>query len=220
MFAYLRSAFSLKRFKNKNVSIFALWDKESCFTDFSEIRRFSKLISSSVGKYSRVNPGCILFHTQVGNFTAIGRNTNIGLGQHPTNYISTQNIFYKKNNLNNKWVSEINFPRKITIIGNDVWVGINVIIMDGVKIGDGAVIGAGSIVTKDIPPYAIAVGVPAKVVKYRFTDEVIVELLRIKWWSFSDDQISKFVEIFRIENLSLSDLKRFNISNETNNTRS
>ena len=79
---------------------------------------------------------------------------------------------------------------KKTVIGNDVWVGKNAIIMAGVRIGNGAVIGSGAVVTKDVPPYAIVGGVPARIIKYRFTEEQIVELEKIQWWNWSDEDIA------------------------------
>jgi acetyltransferase-like isoleucine patch superfamily enzyme len=197
MIQYLKTIFSLDRFFSKRVSFYAIWDSKSSFTKYSEIRRFSKLKNSVIGKYSRVNPGCKLANTTVGNFTAIGRDTTIGLGQHPLNYISTQNIFYKKNKLNNNWAQHIDFSSKPIMIGNDVWIGVESLIMDGVKIGDGAVIGARSVVTKDVPPYAIVVGQPAKIIKYRFENDVIERLLEIKWWNFSDEEISDKIYFFR-----------------------
>ncbi len=81
-------------------------------------------------------------------------------------------------------------------IGNDVWIGQNVIILPGVTIHDGAVCAAGAVVTKDVPPYTIVAGVPAKPIKRRFTDEVIEKLLEIRWWDWSDDRINKNLEYF------------------------
>ncbi|MNI40841.1 Chloramphenicol acetyltransferase [compost metagenome] len=75
------------------------------------------------------------------------------------------------------------------VIGNDVWIGANAVILPGVTLGDGAVIGAGAVVTKDVPPYAIVGGVPAKVIRYRFTPEEIEVLLRIKWWEWEIEEI-------------------------------
>jgi acetyltransferase-like isoleucine patch superfamily enzyme len=207
--SYINSFFSLKKFFYKNVSFFAIWDSKSTFTQFSEIRRFSKLKNSVVGKYSRVNPGCKLANTIVGNFTAIGRDTTIGLGQHPLNYVSTQNIFYKKNNLKNNWIHQIDFSSKPIIIGNDVWIGVESLIMDGVKIGDGAVIGARSVVTKDVPPYAIVVGQPAKIIKFRFENDVIERLLEIKWWNFSDEEISDMIYFFREPNVTIEIINKY-----------
>ena len=78
-----------------------------------------------------------------------------------------------------------------TVIGNDVWIGKRAIIKAGVKIGDGAVVGAGAVVTKDVPPYAIVAGVPAKIIKYRFDEDTIAQLLKTKWWNLSDEELEK-----------------------------
>lgn len=209
MFSYLINFFSLKKIRYKNVSFLSFWDKKSTFDKTSEIRRFSKLKKTRIGRYSRVNPGCQLSNTIVGNFTAIGRNSSIGLGQHPLNYVSTQNIFYKKNNMNNAWVRTINFPTKNIIIGNDVWIGVETIIMDGVKIGDGAVVGARAVVTKDVPPYAIVVGQPAKITRYRFNQDVIQRLEEIKWWNFTDDEISRNIDFFRESEINLDIINKY-----------
>jgi acetyltransferase-like isoleucine patch superfamily enzyme len=207
--SYFKTLISKERFFYKNVSLFAIWDTDSKFTEHSEIRRFSKLKNSSVGKYSRVNPGCQLSNTTVKNFTAIGRDSTIGLGRHPLNYVSTQNIFYKTNNLNNSWVKPIDLPPLSITIGNDVWIGVEAMILDGVSIGDGAVIGARTVVTKDVPPYAIVVGQPGKIIKYRFDDETIKELLKINWWDFSDEKISDYIDFFREPNLDINVVKKY-----------
>ena len=81
--------------------------------------------------------------------------------------------------------------------------------MDGVSIGDGAIVAAGSVVVKDVPPYAIVGGAPAKVIKYRFPEEMIERLLEIKWWNLPDEELTKVVELFHIKNLTLEDLDKF-----------
>lgn len=88
-----------------------------------------------------------------------------------------------------------NKDKRSVIIGNDVWIGDNVIIFEGVKIGDGAVIGANSVITKDVPSYAVVVGVN-RLIKYRFHNDIIEKLLYIKWWNWSDDKIKNNLELF------------------------
>jgi acetyltransferase-like isoleucine patch superfamily enzyme len=85
---------------------------------------------------------------------------------------------------------------KHTTIGNDVYIGANVFILDGVVIGDGAVVGAGAVVTRDVPPYAVAVGVPARVVKYRFDPETIQKLLQRQWWNDPDSKLPQVAKQF------------------------
>jgi len=127
----------------------------------------------------------------IGKFCSIGPNFCCGLGIHPTNGISTSPYFYRGK------IAE----HKQTTIGNDVFIGADVTVLDGVTIGDGAVIGAGAVVAKDIPPYAIAVGVPAKVVKYRFDEQTIAKLLEKKWWNGNEEEIKRVGEYeFRVEN--------------------
>ena len=98
------------------------------------------------------------------------------------------------------WNSEINYPNMPPIshsleIGNDVWIGARCILLNNVKIGDGAVIGAGSIITKDVPPYAVVVGAN-RIVKYRFSQDIINKLLRIKWWEWEDEKIKESFKLF------------------------
>ena len=93
------------------------------------------------------------------------------------------------------------------VIGNDVWIGMRVIIMPGVSVGHGAVIGAGAVVVKDVPPYAIVGGVPAKIIRYRFTPEVIEKLLEFQWWNYDEAILKKNVSLFQKENLTLAEIE-------------
>lgn len=209
MISYLWSFFSAKKYFYNSVSIFSIWDQNTRFTNKTLIDRFSKLKNSTIGRYSRINRNCIIANADIGNFTGVSYGTQIGTGGHPLNYASTSILFHKKNKLTNKWVEHIPYNAGRVTIGNDVWVGINCLILDGVSIGDGAVIGAGSIVTKDIPPYAIAAGVPAKVKKYRFDRDVIDRLLEIKWWDLSDAEIDNNIGFFREKGITLDTLNKY-----------
>jgi len=197
MNVYIKSIFSLKKITYKNLSFFAYWDEESSFTKQSEVKYFVRLFKSSIGRYSRLNQNCKVAHTKIGNFTAIGKGTTIGPGSHPLNYLSTNSIFYKRNNYRNDWFKPIDFEESTTVIvGNDVWIGTDAMILNGVTVGDGAVIATKSVVTKNVPPYAIVGGVPAKIINYRFSEEIIKRLLDIKWWDFDDDEIKEHLDIF------------------------
>ncbi|EGQ7964052.1 CatB-related O-acetyltransferase [Vibrio vulnificus] len=118
-------------------------------------------------------------------------NVHIAGGNHPLSTVSTHAFFfhdkYRFISKNQSIDGYANNGR--IIIGNDVWIGANVSILPGVKIGDGAVLAAGAVVNKDVPPYAIVGGVPARIIKYRFDEETIVALLELAWWEWSDEKI-------------------------------
>lgn len=148
-----------------------------------------------LGDYSYIAKNSTVSNCSIGKFCSIGPNFCCGLGMHPTNGISTAPMFYSTAKQNGMTMCKENkiVESKQTIIGNDVFIGANVTVLDGVKISDGAVIGAGSVVVGDVPPYAIAVGVPAKVVKYRFDEKTIEVLLEKQWWN-GNEEVLKRVE--------------------------
>lgn len=156
----------------------------------------------TIQPYTYLNYGCAVYsNVTIGKFCSIAPNVLIGAQQHRLDWLSLSPFQCAKsdeifNQFNNKIEIETTGV-KHTIIGNDVWIGGNVTILEGVIVGDGAVIGAGAVVTRDIPPYAIAVGVPARILKYRFDEHTIQKLLILKWW---DRDISE------INNLKINDL--------------
>ncbi len=162
----------------------------------SRICALSKFTNSSIGKYSYVGRNCSINNTKIGSYCSIGMNVKTGLGFHPVKFISTSPVFYKKKNVLGKtYVSEDKFiDYKGIDIGNDVWVGADSLIVDGVNIGHGVIVGAKTVVTKDIPPYAIVVGVPGKVIKYRFAEHLIERLLNLKWWDLDMDKNKDQIE--------------------------
>lgn len=163
--------------------------------DYSRVYAPFFLHNVKLGKYSYIAKNCTVNNAEIGRFCSIGPNFCCGLGIHPTNGISTSPMFYSTAKQNGVTLCKENKVKesKKTTIGNDVFIGANVTVLDGVSIADGAVIGAGAIVVDDIPPYAVAVGVPAKVVKYRFCQKEIEALLESQWWKGSDEKI-KMVE--------------------------
>lgn len=157
----------------------------------------SHLYNCTIGDYSYVSLNSYISHTTIGKFCSIGPNLVCGWGIHPLNGISTAPMFYSSMKQNGMTLSNKNKieERKPIVIGNDVFIGANVTILDGVTIGDGAVIGAGAVVSKDIPPYAVAVGVPIRILRYRFSPEQLSVLNKIKWWDWNDE---KLVEVERM----------------------
>ena len=129
----------------------------------------------------------MIYNATIGKFSSIASFVKIGLGIHPTkDFVSTHYAFYSNKKKLTKTFSDKNYieENKNVSIGNDVWIGANAIILDGITISDGAIIGAGAVVTKDVPPYAIVGGVPAKIIRYRFDEDTIKKLLEISWWDF------------------------------------
>lgn len=188
--------------------------KNSKISHQSKIYPFSIISSSKIDSYSYVSYFCKINNTTIGKFCSIGQNVKMGLGKHPTNYLSTSPLFYSdKNPLNLKICIDQKFVEfEPIIIGNDVWIGTNVTVLDGVNIGDGAIIGANSLVAKDVPPYSIMGGVPAKEIKKRFDFEIIDKLLNLKWWNYSIETIKKelIFELFSKE-INISDINELEI---------
>lgn len=150
-----------------------------------------------LGKYSYIGNNSFVSDTDVGNFTSISTDCYIGGTSHPTDWVSTSPVFHKWENIMKKNFARHEFEIfKRTTIGNDVWIGNRVMIKAGVKIADGAVIGMGSIVTKDIGPYEIWAGNPARLIRKRFDDETINKLMKIEWWKWDNQCIEKYAEDF------------------------
>lgn len=177
----------IKRLKNRKISFLSLFDRASEIHQLAKINRFSLIKNSFIDAFSYVGPNSTLINSRVGKFCSISKNVSIGAYLHPTDFLSTNPIFYRKyNGTGTTWVQGnfFNDESPITTIGHDVWIGMNVTIMGGINVGDGAIIAAHAVVTKDVPPYAIVAGVPAKVVKFRFESDAIEKLSAIKWWDF------------------------------------
>lgn len=209
---YLKTMFSPKKFSYHYISPFAKWDARSSFTRKSGLRYGAKLFNVHMGDYSSVGIDSKISNAIIGRYTVIAREVYVGVGAHPTNFLTAHSIFYKNSpwGFHPEWVKRIDYNESpVCHIGNDVWIGTRAIIMDGVNVSDGAIVAAGSVVTKDVPPYAVVGGVPAKVIKYRFPQEMIDCLLDIQWWNLPDNEITKAIDIFHIKNPTLEDLKRY-----------
>lgn len=158
----------------------------------------TQLTNPQLGQYSYIGDNSVIAdpETSIGKFCSIAGYVNIGTTFHPKNFLSTHPFQYLV--LDNGEISNKGFVVHIPhdnlakfkysqpcIIGNDVWIGVYSVIMDGVTIGDGAIIGANSTITKDVPPYAIVVG-SNRIIGYRFSPEIIKQLLELKWWDLDE----------------------------------
>lgn len=164
-----------------------------------KVGRYSYLNNVSIGSYSYLAGFNTLMNTSIGKFCSIAENVKIGLGMHPvSSFVSTSPVFYSPSGQCGFSFADKNYFSETgsVNIGNDVWIGANAVLMDNVTIGDGAVIAAGAIVTKDVAPYSITGGVPAKHIKYRFDGHIIEALLESKWWDLDKEYIQAHFKEF------------------------
>ena len=166
----------------------------------SEFGRRNLIRKTRIGYGSYTGTNTIVKNCEIGKFTCISWNVSIGGGDH--NYHNTSlytDYWYKR-------IFGVDFAKNgtssaslITKIGSDCWIAAGVNILKGVVVGDGCVIGAGAVVTRDLEPYSIAVGIPARVVKKRFSDEIIELLLKLKWWDWPIEKLRENLDLLRKE---------------------
>lgn len=161
----------------------------------------------SMGEFSYVSYESCLINTEVGSYCSIGPHVQVGLAPHPTNvFVSTYPAFYSNFNegcpqcFREDKIFDDSVPK--TSIGHDVWIGSSVIIPGGIRVGTGAIVASGSVVVKDVPPYAVVGGNPAKVIRLRFSEEQIEILLASEWWNWPIEKIRREVNAF-------SDIEKF-----------
>lgn len=193
--------------KRKGVKLKGIvhFNQNTVFGGYNRIGYNSIILDSIIGRYSYMGRDNQLDNVEIGKFCSIGSFLTVVTATHPTKgFVSTHPAFYSTKCQSNKtFVEEDLFDEHLSvngrnlIIGNDVWIGHNVRFIGGIKIGDGAIVGTGALVTKDVPPYAIVGGVPAKIIRYRFTKEQIEFLLRTKWWNKDDDWIKNHIIQFQ-----------------------
>lgn len=158
----------------------------------SKIESGTSFFESTMDRYSFCGYDCDIYHTNIGCFTSIANQVVIGGASHPMNWAGMSPVFYAgRDSINTKFSEYLLDTPPNTTIGNDVWIGRSAIILSGVNVGNGAVVGAGAVVTKDIPAYAIVAGNPAKIIRYRFDENIIHALENINWWHLDKNELSK-----------------------------
>jgi len=164
----------------------------------SKIESGSLIVNTTFGKHSFCGYNCEIIKCEIGSFVSIANGVIIGGGMHPMGWVGMSPVFYEgRDSVRAKFSEHKREEVKKTTIGHDVWIGRNALIKQGVTIGTGAVIGMGSIVTKDVPPYAIVAGNPARLIRKRFTEDIITGLLASKWWEMEEKTLKEYAEVIK-----------------------
>jgi acetyltransferase-like isoleucine patch superfamily enzyme len=171
--------------------------KNSSIHKTSLVYAGSQLVNVELGRYSDIGYDNTIINTKIGSFCAFGKNVIIGGANHSVNWVSISSVFnLNKDDFKKKFSRHSFSLESMTKVGNDVWIGDNAMIKAGVTINNGAIVGMGSVVTKDIPPYEIWAGNPAKCIKKRFTQNEIDELEKMQWWNWDDKTIEELAPFF------------------------
>jgi len=171
----------------------------STLEHFNILFENAQLINSSLGSHTYIQKRSTVVNASVGKFCSVASDVSIGPGNHKLDDVSTHPVFYLQNTpLVKKYCADDRFAEssKRTTIGHDVWIGEKAIVLDGVSIGTGAVIASGAVVSKDVAPYTIVGGVPAKPIRMRFTDEEIEFLLKSEWWNRDESWLQEHHKSF------------------------
>lgn len=202
---------------SSNVSPLYLWSKlckkirgsaviNSRIHRTSKIEAGSHIVNTSFDRHSFCGYDCEIINCEVGSFCSIANNVTIGGSQHPIEWVSTSPVFREGRDSVRKKYSEHQFEgSKKTIIGHDVWIGDKALIKQGITVGTGAVIGMGTVVTKNVEPYQVVAGCPARVIRKRFDDLTIEKLLNTEWWNFTDEELYKYAPYFTNPNIFLAE---------------
>jgi phosphonate metabolism protein (transferase hexapeptide repeat family) len=181
--------------------------RESKLGPWTAVGARTTIAETVMGDYSYVVNDSSIIYSEIGKFCSIAAHTRINPGNHPLERVALHHWTYRSKSYRLDPEDDDEFfewrrSHKVTL-GHDVWIGHGAVILPGVSIGTGAAVGAGAVVSKDVPPFAIAVGVPAKVLRYRFPEEIREKLLELAWWDWNREQLAERLPDFR--NLPVED---------------
>jgi phosphonate metabolism protein (transferase hexapeptide repeat family) len=174
--------------------------RDSTFGAYCEVGARTKVAESRFGDYSYVVNDADIIYSEIGRFCSIAAQTRINPGNHPLERVALNHFTYRSSayGLGPDDAGFFDWRRSFRVtLGHDVWIGHGAVVLPGVSIGTGAAIGAGAVVAKDVPPFAVAVGVPARVLRYRFPPEIIAALQRIAWWDWPHARLAEGLADFR-----------------------
>ena len=195
---------------NPHISNFAFVSSNNRISPLATIYRGVKIKKSAVGDYTYISASTEVENATIGKFCSVADHCRIGTSTHNIDQISTSPLFTQRiNATKSQWTDKnVNDSPLLKVkIGNDVWLGTHCIILGNVNVGNGAVVAAGAVVTKDVPPYAIVGGVPAKIIKYRFSEDIIKALEDSEWWNLPEDKLKDNISIFQKKDFSEEDIK-------------
>ena len=193
---YLRMLMARRRYPGRNIGTPHI-SADVILGDRCSLARLVELGPGvTIGDWSYINSGTIIASGSVGRFCSVGSFCQIGMANHPTECLSTSPMLYGPRNIFGDGGSGWDHYAQTTEVGSDVWIGGHAFVRQGVTVGHGAVIGAGAVVVKDVPPYAIAVGVPARIIRYRFSPPTVKRLLESRWWEMTVSELRNFREHF------------------------
>ena len=174
--------------------------RDCSFGAYCEVGARTQVAESSFGDYSYVVNDADIIYASIGRFCSIAAQARVNPGNHPLQRVALSHFTYRSSayGLGADDAAFFDWRRgHRVVLGNDVWIGHGAIILPNVTIGDGAAIGAGAVVSRDVPAFAVAVGVPARVVRYRFAPEIVAALQRIAWWEWPHERLRAGLADFR-----------------------